>query len=165
MYPNIQKCSIWSCVYMTGGILTCMRSATLILSLFLPFLACAEEPVTLTVNISGASPNTGQIILSVFDSEADFLKRGIRQQTVPVGAAGDVTIVVDDVPAGTYAISVVWDENSNNEMDTGFMRIPKEKIGFSNNARNRFGPPKFDKTKFELAAPMTMDINLFNAID
>ncbi len=164
MYPNTQDGSIWTCGQVTSGNLTGMRASALLL-LFLTSGLARAEPVPLTVNITGASPNTGQIILSVFDSEADFLKRGIWQQTVAVGEEGDVTIVVDGVPAGTYAISVVWDENSNNEMDTGFMRIPKEKIGFSNNARNPFGPPKFEKTRFELAEPMTMDINLFNAID
>jgi uncharacterized protein (DUF2141 family) len=33
-------------------------------------------------------------------------------------------------------------------LDTGLFGIPKEPYGFSNNARNPFGPPQFDDVKF-----------------
>ena len=48
-----------------------------------------------------------------------------------------------DIPAGTYAIAVVHDENMNGKLDTGFLGVPKEGYGFSNDARALLGAPSF----------------------
>jgi uncharacterized protein (DUF2141 family) len=53
-----------------------------------------------------------------------------------------------DVAPGEYALSVFHDENGNGQLDTRFMGIPKEPFGASNDARGRFGPPKFDDARF-----------------
>lgn len=55
------------------------------------------------------------------------------------------------VPAGTYALSVVHDENGNGKLDT-FAKIPREGFGFSRNPRIRFGPPTFSETSFKVSA-------------
>ena len=51
------------------------------------------------------------------------------------------------------------DENENGELDTGFLGIPKEDYAFSNNASGVFGPPSYDKAKFELTADLTVEIS------
>jgi len=38
----------------------------------------------------------------------------------------------------------------NKELTTNFIGIPKEPIGFSNNARIKFGPPSFEEAKFNV---------------
>lgn len=48
------------------------------------------------------------------------------------------------ITAGTYAVSVFHDENSNGKLDTKFMGIPREGVGASNDAKGHLGPPKFD---------------------
>ena len=40
--------------------------------------------------------------------------------------------------------------NNNNKLDTNLFGIPKEPYGFSNNARSKWGPPKYEIAKFEL---------------
>jgi uncharacterized protein (DUF2141 family) len=40
--------------------------------------------------------------------------------------------------------------NSNNKLDTYFFGLPKEKYGFSRNAKGFIGPPSFKKAKFTL---------------
>ncbi|MBK7861864.1 MAG: DUF2141 domain-containing protein [Archangiaceae bacterium] len=52
------------------------------------------------------------------------------------------------VAAGTYAISVFHDEDGDGVLKTNFVGAPKEPLGFSNDARGSFGPPKFDDAKF-----------------
>jgi uncharacterized protein (DUF2141 family) len=63
-----------------------------------------------------------------------------------------------DIPPGTYAIAVVHDENMNGKLDTGFLGVPKEGYGFSNDARALLGAPsfaaaamKYDARNLELA--------------
>ena len=43
-------------------------------------------------------------------------------------------ITIDDLKESNYAVAIYHDQNSNNEFDT-FFAIPKEKYGFSNNAK------------------------------
>lgn len=60
---------------------------------------------------------------------------------------------MENLPYGDYAVSVYHDENLNGDMDSGFMGIPKEPYGFSNNAKSSFGPPKWRDVKFSIKSP------------
>ncbi len=66
-----------------------------------------------------------------------------------VNAANAKTIRFSSVAPGTYAISLVHDENSNGKLDTSMM-IPNEGFGFSRNPTVTFGPPKFKSAAFVL---------------
>ncbi len=73
---------------------------------------------------------------------------------------GVFTARVENLTYGTYAVSVLDDENSNLEMDM-FIGIPKEGFGFSNNARVGLSPPKFEECSFILDQPykqITIDL-------
>ncbi|MBD3223321.1 MAG: DUF2141 domain-containing protein, partial [Caldithrix sp.] len=61
-----------------------------------------------------------------------------------------VTIRFKDIAYGSYAVSLIHDENENMELDSNWLGIPKEGIAFSNNVKGRFGPPSFNEAKFEL---------------
>lgn len=66
------------------------------------------------------------------------------------------------IAPATYAISVFHDENSDGKLATNFIGIPREGVGASNNAKGRFGPPKFDAAAFRftggrLDLKITMD--------
>ncbi len=65
-----------------------------------------------------------------------------------------------DVTAGTYAISVFHDENSNGKLDTNFLGIPKEGYGVSNNNLPKMSKPKFEDAKFILNADKSLIINI-----
>lgn len=56
----------------------------------------------------------------------------------------------DDLPYGNYAIAVYHDKNTNGELDTNLLGIPKEAYGFSNNARGRFGPASWSDAHFTI---------------
>ena len=57
-----------------------------------------------------------------------------------------------DLPPGEYAISIYYDANGNGELDTNFIGIPKEPVALSNNAKAKFGPPKYKDAVFTLSA-------------
>ena len=64
------------------------------------------------------------------------------------------------IPDGTYAVTLFIDENNNQKLDKNFVGIPKEKYGFSNNAKGIMSAPKFKKVKFELKDNITQIIKL-----
>ncbi len=49
--------------------------------------------------------------------------------------------------AGTYAVSLIHDENGNGKLDTA-LGMPREGFGFSRNPAISFGPPKFKSASF-----------------
>lgn len=69
--------------------------------------------------------------------------------SVPASEASELRF--DAVPLGSYALSIIHDENGNGKLDT-FARIPREGYGFSRNPPMRFGPPRFDEAKFDLVS-------------
>ena len=56
-------------------------------------------------------------------------------------------LLIEDLEESNYAIAIFHDKNSNDKFDT-FFSIPKEKFGFSNNARVFLAPPKFEDASF-----------------
>ena len=123
------------------------------------------ETYTLIIKVSGGEPNTGQAVISLFDSEENYLKSPKHFQSTPMDGNGEARCSINDLAAGRYAVSVAYDEDSNGELNTGFMGIPTELVGFSNNAKSSFGPPSFEKSSFDLEASKSISIQLGNAKD
>jgi uncharacterized protein (DUF2141 family) len=110
---------------------------------------------TLEIEVSGLKSDHGSVLVVVFDSEASYRAddaEPVHQAQLEI-LGGRANISFDSVPYGTYAVKIFHDANANEKLDTNWIGIPKESIGFSNNVMGRFGPPGFDKAKFELAAP------------
>lgn len=68
-----------------------------------------------------------------------------------VNAGTTVSFSFRGVKPGTYAISLLHDENGNGKADKALM-IPKEGFGFSRDAKVRMGPPKFSAASFAVGA-------------
>jgi uncharacterized protein (DUF2141 family) len=66
---------------------------------------------------------------------------------------GTMTVRLEDMDYGTYAISVLDDENSNLEMDM-FLGIPKEGFDFSMNPKTKLKAPKFEECAFVVDEPV-----------
>lgn len=75
-------------------------------------------------------------------------------------ANGSSQVTFQDIPSGKYAVNILHDENSNGEIDKGFI-LPKEGIGFSNyesiGLRNK---PSFEKASFVLNADTTITVKV-----
>jgi uncharacterized protein (DUF2141 family) len=61
---------------------------------------------------------------------------------------------------GAYVVVVFQDLNNNRELDTNFMRIPKEPYGFSNNPSMIIDPPSFDEASFIITGDAKIEITL-----
>lgn len=112
----------------------------------------AQEPlVTVTVKISGFKGTEGLALITLYDSEQSWLKVPKAVQVVRAKITGAaMSIDFKDVKPGTYAISVIHDENKNNELDMRWLPWPKPKegVGVSNDPENKAGPPKWEAAKF-----------------
>lgn len=113
--------------------------------------ARAEEQVfDLTVVVYGVEPNVGQVITSLFNSEDSYLNEPLDEIAIPVEDQSHTSATFSGLAAGEYAVSIFYDEDMDGELDTGLFRIPKERIGFSNDAKARMGPAPYEKAKFIL---------------
>ena len=53
-----------------------------------------------------------------------------------------------DIPPGTYALTVIHDENMDGKLDTNWLGAPKEGYGFSNDAKAFLSAPSFSAATF-----------------
>jgi len=102
---------------------------------------------SITVNISNIDSVKGNLIIGLYDSESNFLKKNISGILKKI-TAHTATVTFNNIKAGPYAISLFHDENENKKLDTYLFGIPKEDYGCSNNARGRMGPPKWKDAVF-----------------
>ena len=127
--------------------------------------AHAADEVAIRVTVTGADAGRGQILASLFDSADSYLRQPSLRKDVAVGDDGSAVIEFGRHPRGTYAVSVIYDRDNDGELDTGFFGIPKEKIGFSNNARGVLGPAKWKDVRFEASGDLHIQIALTKAKD
>ncbi len=128
-----------------------LRAGPLIaLAVALPMSASAAE---LVVRISGLSEPLGQVGCSLFAGATGFPmdNTGARVQWVAADAKG-VSCRFDDVPEGSYAVSIGHDLNGNKRVDTNFIGIPTEQWGVSRNARPSLRAPRFEEAVFKVDA-------------
>lgn len=114
------------------------------------------------VTMTGFQGEEGQVLVALFldgrgwpdDDELAFASavRPIRD--------GRATVEFEEVPAGSFAVSVFQDKDLDRELDTGLFGIPTEDYGFSNDARGTFGAPGFDEARLELRAGETRQITI-----
>lgn len=71
-----------------------------------------------------------------------------------VAAGPEATLHIGGIPSGDYALAVLHDENGNGRIDT-VLGIPRDGVGFSQNPRLFFGPPKFAAVRFHIG---TVDV-------
>ncbi|MDR2652811.1 MAG: DUF2141 domain-containing protein [Prevotellaceae bacterium] len=112
----------------------------------------------LTIAVDGIEQIGGTLYVAVYDSE-NFMKKPLYG-TVAKADKEEITIVLDGVAQGEYAVSIFHDENDNGKLDTGAYGIPVEKTGSSNNAKATYGPPKFNDCKFTVEDDTVIYITL-----
>ena len=123
-----------------------------------------EDKFYVEVTVTGGEPGLGQVLISLFNSSESFLVSPVSEATADIDGKGNALVSLGAHTPGEYAVSVIYDRNSNGELDTGLFRIPKEKIGFSNNAKGRFGPAKWADARFLVTdSDASIDIQLAEA--
>ena len=132
-------------------------SALLILGLLSASNLTAQNKLEIT--IKNIKESKGTIRVALFNKESDFLKQAVESKEVKASAEG-TSVVFDKLLPGEYAVSVVHDLNENKELDKGFMGIPQEPYGFSNDARGKFGPPSYAESKLVIKGDLKTSIKV-----
>jgi uncharacterized protein (DUF2141 family) len=119
-----------------------------LIGLLLVAAAPAATPnETIEVAVAGVRNASGQVKVDVC-TKATFLK-DCKWSGTARAHAGTVVVEVYGVPPGRYAIQAFHDANDNGECDQGLFGIPREGVGFSNDAFKGFSRPKFEKAAFD----------------
>jgi len=145
-----------------------VSSAILALLLWAPvpsLTAQSKDTATLTVRITGARNTKGKIGVTLFREAQGFPddpSKAVRQQSAEIDPhTMSAQVTFKDLPQGTFAVSVLHDENGNGKMDKNFVGMPKEGYGASNNPKKKKRAPAFDEAKFALnASEQTIEITL-----
>jgi uncharacterized protein (DUF2141 family) len=105
------------------------------------------------VEAGGLRSDKGHVMCALYSSAEGFPKSGDRALAHAESSIsnGHGTCDFMGIQPGRYAIAIFHDENSNGKLDTNLLGIPREGVGASNNAKGRFGPPKFEDAAFQFA--------------
>lgn len=147
------------------------RIVLVLVALF--FSACASAPPEVAeprpagtgrveVTITGIESEEGQVLVAFFldatgwpDADGPVFSR-----TEAAIRDGQAIAVVEDVPAGPFAVSVFHDTNDDRKLNSNVVGAPSEPYGFSADARGTFGPPSFDEARLELEAGESKQITI-----
>jgi uncharacterized protein (DUF2141 family) len=114
--------------------------------LLLLLVGNAPAGAPIEVSVSGVRSAEGLVRVMVCPKEF-FLKACPWTASVPA-RAGQVTVVVNGVPPGQYAVQAYHDADSNDKLAQNWIGIPREGIGFSNDAMSHLTRPRFSVAAF-----------------
>lgn len=114
------------------------------------------------VTVNNLQANKGKLYASLCTSDS-FMKGRCHFEIVRSVTADAHVLTFSHVDEGEYAVSLFYDVNSNEKLDTSIFGIPKEPTGVSNNVTSSNGPPSFDAAKFAVVAnsEVKLDISVF----
>jgi uncharacterized protein (DUF2141 family) len=110
---------------------------------------------TLEITFTGLRNDVGLVAIGINKSEKGWPRKPDMDPNWKKtnGKASTMTVKLENFPYGTYAISMLDDENKNLDMDS-FLGIPKEGFGFSNNPKVGFSAPDFEECTFVFNQPV-----------
>lgn len=121
-----------------------------LLAVFLFPIISKSQTATQTIVFNNLDQKAGKIYIAWYNKEEDFAMEDKIHlaKAVEVKGKNTVAVVFENILPGTYAIAAFFDQNGNGKMDTNFFGIPKEKYGFSNNARPLMRAATFKEASF-----------------
>ncbi len=118
-----------------------------------------SDTFTLTLNFEVTKHDKGQILFALYDSEQNHMEETFKTAEAKV-ENGKAKISIKNLKSGYYSFSYFHDVNSNGELDTNLVGIPKEPYGFSNGKKGKFGPPDFEDCKIKIDSDINLEISI-----
>jgi len=126
---------------------------------------------TIIVKINMVNELKGVLHVALFNSESDWNKDVVNDGTGneylikrDEAKTREQEVVFENVPSGTYGMSIYHDLNNNGELDRDQLigLLPAEPYGFSNNIKPATRAPKFEECNFlvEEKKSITLSIEL-----
>lgn len=122
-------------------------------------IGAAPPAGTLRIEVGNVRGQRGTVHVDIC-TQAQFLKDCPRSGDTPA-RVGTTVVTVAGLPPGHYAAQAFYDENGNHKVDRALFGIPKEGVGFSNDAKIRFAPPRWEEAVFDYdGQPRTIRLRL-----
>ncbi len=115
-----------------------------------PELFSQVRPVaTLQITFKGLRNNRGIVAIGLHNSPKSWHSNSEVEPNWSKEKMTDssLTVKLDNLEYGTYAVIMMDDEDANLEMDK-FLGMPREGFGFSQNPRVGMSVPKFEECSF-----------------
>jgi len=114
---------------------------------------------TLTIRVTNVRNAKGEVHVELCP-RAKFLKDDCPFAGSAPAQIGTTVISVPGVPADDYAVQAFHDENRNRRVDRVLFGIPKEGVGFSNDAPIRMSPPKWEDAVVRFGGDQTIQLKM-----
>jgi uncharacterized protein (DUF2141 family) len=134
------------------------------MALLLPAAPASADPPeggAVTLNFENVRNARGMLRVCLTTNPRAFpdCSRDSHARTLSVPATA-TSARFEGLAAGTYAVSLIHDENGNGRMDMALV-MPREGFGFSRNPRIGMGPPRFDAAAFAVGtAPVSQTVRV-----
>ncbi|MEQ8824019.1 MAG: DUF2141 domain-containing protein [Filomicrobium sp.] len=129
---------------------------------------CVASAGELNVEITGLKNGRGNVVAFLYSRKfqgkfpralkenSNELEPGVDRASVK-SSEGSVVVTFTSVAAGTYAVSILHDENCTGRAEMNWTgKIPKEGTGLSNNPNiGLFNPPDFEESSFKVSGSET----------
>ena len=122
----------------------------LLLHIFQPPLP-SDTGGSLLLRIDNIEQPGGMVWVGIYDSQSSFLnqEKAVLVQGEKIERAGKTMLRLREIPYGTYAAALFYDENNNGVMEQNWIGIPLEPYGFSVPFSPKWRAPRFNEVKFD----------------
>ena len=147
--------------FISGSGIVCVAPILALAALTASVAANASTASQFEVSVTGLRNQKGNVLICLTANSKAFpdcsKDASAIKRVVKANAAGSV--MFDGVAPGTYALSLIHDENGNGKLDTA-LAIPREGFGFSRNPKIAFGPPKFAAAAFPINGSSSQSVRM-----
>jgi len=105
------------------------------------------------LSVTNVPTNTTGFIVSIYRKKDSFLKEADEVYFFSINDIKNNELVLKGINYGSFAIAITADQNGNQILDTKIFGIPNEPVGFANNPKGRFGPPRFKDSVITHSSP------------
>ncbi len=118
---------------------------TLILTLIFSVgtFLCGNAQNSVEVVITNFDNEKGNALVGLYNTEDSFLEEAWQSKSAVI-KEGQASVIFENIPDGTYAVSAFHDENDDQKLDMFLGFYPTEDYATSNNAPANFGLPKWE---------------------
>ncbi|MFB6258798.1 MAG: DUF2141 domain-containing protein [Flavobacteriales bacterium] len=114
-----------------------------------------EGELTLSVGVDEMRSSKGKVLLQLKNGEQE--KVGSKMASIEEKSC---EVRFEGLEKGSYAVSVIHDENGNGKFDKNEQYIPEEGWGYSNNVKAKGGRPPFSEQLVDVKADTTIRIHM-----
>ena len=127
------------------------------------FLAMAGSSLAadITITVKGVRNAKGQIAALAFVDGKGFPDRvaAAKAQALVPARAGDVTLVLKNVPEGKVALTILHDEDRDGKLKRNLIGIPSEGVGMTGKPLGNRAP-RFDEAVVDIQGNQKREITL-----